>query len=271
MIEKQTVLNIAVMTTDTPHHRYFLQRFVNELPENANVTLTLMETKPYPWKKNAKRWFFSHFPNIWKGLVLNPYLFPGFFSGGQAKFENQSFFPDGNSALPNSLNVEYLGSVNSPEAISMLKDVAPDIAVVYGTGKIKSEVFTIPRFGTINAHGGKLPGYRGLDTNLWAVHQGHPEDIYVSIHEIDENLDTGAVYLERQVTVGPSMDLYSLRYFTALVCTDLFLEFIKQVLNNGIQFLPRRESKSHYFGPMPLLLKLRTHLILRKLAKKISL
>jgi hypothetical protein len=263
----QKKLDIAVYSTDTPHHRYLLQRLINDLPVGARIVLTIFETKPYPWKKNRWRWLRNCFPNIIKGVFLNPYLQPKSFGVRQEAFENLAFFSDGDNSIPDESNLQIVSSINSSEASDLIKGAQPDIAIVFGTGKIKPEIFSIPRLGTVNAHGGKLPEYRGLDTNLWAAYQGRIQDMFVTLHEMDVELDTGKVLMERQIPISKEMNLRSIRYFTTLICVDMYLNLFSKLLESGLEQPPARDSESNYYGPMPWLLKMHTDRTLRRHAK----
>lgn len=72
-----------------------------------------------------------------------------------------------------------------------------DLLVIYGFNWIlPPSVFTLPRFGTINIHASMLPRYRGPAPVLWALRNGDP-DIGVTVHRIDEGVDTGPVLEQR--------------------------------------------------------------------------
>ena len=235
-----------------------------ELPEGAEIVLTVFETRQYPWKRNAKRFFWKNFPNIWKSIFGNPYLQSSSFGKKQDDFERRLFFPDGNAEIQESWNVQTVENVNSAETTALFEKFLPDVLFVYGTGKIYPEIFDWPEWGAINAHGGKLPDYRGLDTNLWTALDGHPGDMMVTIHKIDEDLDTGAVYLEEKIPPHPEMALHSLRYFTTVVCTDMYLEVAQKLLAGKLKPLERKGENGRYCHPMPWLTKLKTDRILRQ-------
>jgi methionyl-tRNA formyltransferase len=78
-----------------------------------------------------------------------------------------------------------------------------ELAVVVAYGKIlpRAVLEALPR-GCINVHGSLLPKYRGAAPVQWAVIHGDAET-GVAIMQLDEGMDTGPVYLERRVAVGP--------------------------------------------------------------------
>ncbi len=259
-------MRIAVLTTDTAHHRYFLRRLSAQLPAGCDLVMAMFETRPYPWRRRARRHFFRAIPNVWRATALNPYLQPRAFNRRQHAYEFPRFFPDGDATLPPALTVETVHSVNDEAARRALAGAGPDVLYVYGTGKIVPETFALPAAGSINAHGGRLPDYRGLDTNLWAAYNGQPQAMGVTLHRMDEDLDTGPIYADRPVAAHPDLSIYSLRYFTTLVCVDLFLELTRHLVASTLTPRPNDRRRSRYYGPMPWLLKRRTDVLLRQWA-----
>lgn len=256
-------MRIAVLTTDTLHHRYFLRRLVRDLPDGAEIVLTLFETRPYPWRSKAKRHLAQSLPNLWNGLVKNPYLQPMSFASRQDAFEMPRFFPDGDTSLPANNPVEWVESVNLPKARELLSSAGADVFYVYGTGKIRPEIFGMPPLGSVNAHGGKLPGYRGLDTNLWAAFEGRPEDMYATVHKVSEGFDEGSVYLDRPIAPHSDLSIYSLRYFSTLNFVDLFRDVTLDLLKGSPSMRPHDPEDSNYYGPIPWVFKRQVETILQ--------
>lgn len=259
-------MRIAVLSTDTAHHRYFLRRFLAEAPVGVDVPLVLFETRTYPWRQKRNRHFTDRIPDLWHGAVLNPYVFPGIFSSAQRAYEARRFFPDGDSSLPIGPRVVYVDDANGPAARELLAGAKADIGFVYGTGRLRRETYDLPGLGSINAHGGLLPNYRGLDTNLWAAYEGEPDRMAVTLHRVVDRLDEGAVLDERFLTPDPDICVPTLRFFTARLCTDMFLAITRSLLNGNLVGSERDNRLGRYYGPMPALLKIKTNRILKQWA-----
>lgn len=85
---------------------------------------------------------------------------------------------------------------NSPEFLSRVQELAPDLIVTISPTQIlKKSILQIPRLGIINVHSSFLPRHRGLYPVYWAMANGDDE-VGVSIHHIDEGIDTGDVLLQ---------------------------------------------------------------------------
>jgi len=107
------------------------------------------------------------------------------------------------------LTVMQADNINSKETIKSLKDFDPDILIVVGTKKLNSELFGIAKIGAINLHTGILPFYRGADSEFWALFNNDPFNIGITIHFIDENLDSGDILLSEYQKVKPG-DTYKM-------------------------------------------------------------
>lgn len=256
-------MRIAVLTTDTPHHRYFLRRLAAELPDQIQLVLNIFETREYPWSRLKKRHIRKSLPNLWRAFALNPYATAPELGAAQSAFEEAAFFPDGDNSLPAGLPSLSLHSVNDDQCLAAINEATPDLLLVYGTGKIYSHIFEAAPLGALNAHGGLLPGYRGLDTNLWAAYEGKPEDMAVTLHMIDAELDTGPVYETRRLGKIAGLNLANLRYHTAVICTDMFIDVVSGIAA-GTMHAKTQNGDSRYFGPMPTRLKLKTEKLLQQ-------
>lgn len=87
--------------------------------------------------------------------------------------------------------------------LETLGTLEPDLIVVVAYGRIlPPEVLALPRHGCINLHVSLLPKYRGAAPVQWAVINGD-KTTGVTIMQMDEGLDTGAVLACRPVEIGP--------------------------------------------------------------------
>jgi methionyl-tRNA formyltransferase len=91
----------------------------------------------------------------------------------------------------------------SPEFLSQVLDLAPDLLVVAAYGQIlPQELLDIPRIMPINVHGSLLPEYRGAAPIQWAIIQGDTKS-GITIMEMDAGMDTGPMLLQKALTIGP--------------------------------------------------------------------
>lgn len=105
--------------------------------------------------------------------------------------------------------------LKDPEVYGWVKDLAPDLLVlVFVTSFVPREVITLASLGGINYHPSLLPKYRGGNAIAWAIICGEKET-GVTIHYIDEGVDTGDIILQESVPIDPDDTTVSL-YFNKL-------------------------------------------------------
>ena len=114
-------------------------------------------------------------------------------------------FPDRISSLADlgrrsHIPVHCVGNLNSPAAAETLRLADADLGIVFGTRILKRSTFAIPRLGCINVHKGKVPEYRGMPPGFWELWEGQ-KSAGVTIHVVDDGLDTGAIVGEDTVSI----------------------------------------------------------------------
>ncbi|WP_339859742.1 formyltransferase family protein [Thalassospira alkalitolerans] len=259
-------MKVGILTTDTLHHRFFVQKLAQNLPENCEISMVALETKSYPWLSKAKKFWRCSGANFLRGAFLNPYLQPRFMDKWIYQYEFPRFFPDAKADWPENIPRESFHSINSKESCEFLENTQCDIFFVFGTGLIAPEIFSIPPLGAINAHGGLLPDYRGLDTNLWAAFLGRPDDMYITIHSVERDFDTGGICAIAQIPMAYDLSLVSLRYYTTRKLLELALEVLPKIDRGTAVFTPQPKV-GRYFGPLPFLKKLIANRNIKRFAR----
>ncbi|MGL4553439.1 MAG: methionyl-tRNA formyltransferase [Gemmataceae bacterium] len=94
-------------------------------------------------------------------------------------------------------------SINTPEGLAMLAGLAPDLCVVAAYGQIlKPDVIAAVPHGFVNVHASLLPAYRGAAPINWAIYHGETRT-GVSIFRIQTGVDTGPVFAQEAIDIGP--------------------------------------------------------------------
>ena len=108
----------------------------------------------------------------------------------------------------------------SPE-YPILEEV--DWLISYGYRHIiRPDVLALFPNRALNLHISYLPWNRGADPNLWSFLEDSPKG--VTIHLIDEGLDTGPVLAQREVVFGPGHTLGTSYKLLCLEIESLFME-----------------------------------------------
>ncbi len=101
------------------------------------------------------------------------------------------------------------GPLASEEAVAAVRSLGPDLAIHAGAGILRAGVLAIPRLGTLNAHMGQLPHYRGMNVAEWAAWERAP--VGPTVHLIDAGIDTGAVLALGRVDTQTARSIAELR------------------------------------------------------------
>lgn len=114
-------------------------------------------------------------------------------------------------------------SVNSPECIGHLRRLRPKAILIVGTRIIAREVLQCVDAAFINYHAGITPKYRGVHGGYWAKAEGDLGNFGVTVHLVDEGIDTGDVLY--QTRLAPSVkDNYSTYPYLQLAAALPLLE-----------------------------------------------
>jgi methionyl-tRNA formyltransferase len=84
-----------------------------------------------------------------------------------------------------------------------LAALAPDVLVVVAYGRILGQdLLDLAPYGALNVHGSLLPRWRGAAPIQWSVASGDAET-GVTIMRMEAGLDTGPIFLQRRLAIGP--------------------------------------------------------------------
>ena len=91
--------------------------------------------------------------------------------------------------------------VNSPESLSALQALTPELIVVVAYGQLlKAPLLALAPLGIINVHGSLLPNYRGAAPIQWAVANGDTVSGVTTMY-LNERMDAGDMILKRELPI----------------------------------------------------------------------
>lgn len=150
------------------------------------------------------------------------------------------------AALALGLPVYQPERIKNPEAVAELAKYEADVIVVAAFGQILSkEILDMPKYGCINIHASLLPKYRGAAPIQWAVIHGD-EKSGVTIMQMEEGLDTGAILLQREVTLAPKETGESLFHRLASLGAETIVEALELLEQGKLTPVPQKEEDSTY-------------------------
>ncbi|TCG06378.1 formyl transferase [Paraburkholderia steynii] len=140
---------------------------------------------------------------------------------------------------------EALTVRETPVSAQEIAALAPDLIVSHSYRHIlKRDVLAAAPDRFINLHISLLPYNRGADPNLWSFLDETPKG--VSIHLIDEGIDTGALLLQREVSFDEDSETLGSSYATLQqTIGELFMENWSSLRDGRI--VPRAQSGAGTF------------------------
>ncbi|OUL76366.1 formyltransferase family protein [Paraburkholderia hospita] len=140
---------------------------------------------------------------------------------------------------------ETLTVRETPVSAQEIAALAPDLIVSHSYRHIlKRDVLAAAPDRFINLHISLLPYNRGADPNLWSFIDETPKG--VSIHLIDEGIDTGALLLQREVSFDEDSETLGSSYATLQqTIGELFMENWSSLRDGRIA--PRAQSGAGTF------------------------
>lgn len=131
-----------------------------------------------------------------------------------------------------------------------LKKVQPDLLIVASFPiLLPQNILNIPRYGSINVHAGLLPKYRGYHPINWAIIKDEGE-IGVTVHYIDEGMDTGDILAQESIEVKNTDDVITLRNKLTSIGASLLLKVVKNIRKEKRRILGKVQKNSEaIFAP----------------------
>jgi methionyl-tRNA formyltransferase len=146
------------------------------------------------------------------------------------------------AALRLGIPVHQPERVRRPEAVELLRSLAPDVMVVIGYGQIIPQaVIDIAPLGIVNVHSSLLPKYRGAAPVQWAIVNGETRT-GITTMRIDAGLDTGDLLLARETEIGPEETAVELNGRLAGMGADLLVETLDGL--ESARIVPRKQDSA---------------------------
>jgi folate-dependent phosphoribosylglycinamide formyltransferase PurN len=222
-------VRVAVLTTDTTHHAYY----VWQLAERGLLAGVVLETRTHD------PGFETHHP----------------FEDERDAYERDVLLAGAPREIDGYAPTHVADSVNDASALAAVSEMAPDLLVSFGTGLIDARLIAGAPAPLVNLHGGDPEEYRGLDTHLWAIYHRDFGALVTTLHAVDAGLDTGAIVGQEPIAHRPSAPLHELRAANTQTCVDLTVAAAAATEALGRVPLRPQRRRGRYYSSMPAVLK----------------
>lgn len=137
----------------------------------------------------------------------------------------------------NKYNITYLKhkNINSDEFLDKISVYKCDLFVSMSFNQIfKTKIINLPPYKTINCHAGKLPFYRGRNILNWALINDEKE-FGITVHYIDEGIDTGDIILQRTFPITDNDNYSTLLKVAYVECASILYDAVCKFKNREIE------------------------------------
>ncbi len=142
-------------------------------------------------------------------------------------------------ALARGIAVDQPEKLRTEAQRARLAACAPDVLVVAAYGLIlPPAVLALPRLGCINIHASLLPRWRGAAPIHRAIEAGDAET-GITIMQMDEGLDTGAMLLRRATPILPADTTASLHDRLAVLGGEAIVDALAALAGGGLAATPQ--------------------------------
>lgn len=126
--------------------------------------------------------------------------------------------------------------------LGTVREAGPDVAVVAAYGQLlRPALLAVPPAGFVNVHFSLLPRWRGASPVVRAILAGDRQT-GVSIMQIDEGLDTGAVFAAAPAPIRPGETAGALTARLAALGARLLADTLPGVLDGSVAAVPQDDG-----------------------------
>lgn len=155
-------------------------------------------------------------------------------------------------ASKHNIPVLHCKNINDEESLNFITQLKPDLLVsAYFPHILKKQIISIPSKGVLNVHPGSLPSYKGAMAYFWVLKNGSDRG-GVTVHWIDEGIDTGEVLARRSFKLPHHATQEIVLMFTAVIGANLLRRIIRRIQSDLPAKLMQTEiSDEDNYYPMP--------------------
>ncbi|WP_003891340.1 methionyl-tRNA formyltransferase [Mycolicibacterium smegmatis] len=160
----------------------------------------------------------------------------------------ESIWADSVEDLARGAGIEVLLAKRpTPELVERVRELAPDVGVANNwRTRLPRELFSIPKYGTVNLHDSLLPKFTGFSPVIWSLISGAGQT-GLTAHFMDDELDTGDILLQRSVEITPTSTGTSLVYDTLDLIPDVLEDALDAIENGTATPVPQDLSQRTFF------------------------
>jgi methionyl-tRNA formyltransferase len=241
-------MSIVIVTQEEPFYiPILLERITNDLQDIKAIVI--LPGVPYGFTQ------FSYFKRLHDvfgpidflkyGLLFAHHTAVDVFS---RVFQLNFFYSVKSIAKRRNIPLFPINNINSGESLSIFQRLSPDIIISIASPQIFKRDVIHSAKNTLNIHAALLPNNRGMMPSFWAMVKGETET-GVTVHYVDENIDTGKIILQKTIKIEPNDTLHSLQTKVSYTGADVLIESVKMLQEGNIVTTSSCGEGSYYSFP----------------------
>jgi len=143
----------------------------------------------------------------------------------------------------------FIGNPRNEESIKFLNAIGT-LDLLFSINYlfiINKDIISYPRLFALNIHGSLLPKYRGRTPHVWAIINGEKET-GITIHKIDEGVDTGDILLQESIEINNNDTGASILDKYNEIYPIVIEKALSIVVSGDYSFRKQDKLKATYFG-----------------------
>lgn len=242
-------LDVLIITVN---EFYYIPKFLTDVLASDDVNIIgITTTPPSLGTERMPRFIYRLYSTFGPRIFLKHCLFYGKYRFldfiNRASNHGEAYSPQ-TLAVRHNITYRHVADINSSEYKQYVSTLSPDvIASVAATQKFDTELLAFPQQATINIHSSLLPEYRGVSPNFWVLL--NDEDVTgITVHYMDEELDTGDVICQEQMDIHGSDTLHSLNTRTAEQGSELLMAALHDIKQETVSTRPIDPDDGAYYS-----------------------
>lgn len=142
-----------------------------------------------------------------------------------------------------------IGSVNSDDCRRQLARLQPSVVLVVGTRMIGRSTLASIGAPFINYHAGVNPKYRGMCGGYWALANDDPEHFGVTLHLVDQGVDTGGILFWEKVSPAATDNFITYPFRLATVGRHVAVRAIDDALHGRLHTAESNLPSQQWYHP----------------------
>ena len=152
-------------------------------------------------------------------------------------------------AEPDGCTYYDVDSVNSPVCRQLLSQLAPKVVMVVGTRMILKQTLDCVDAPFINYHPGITPSYRGMNGVYWSRVRGDSDNVGITVHLVDENVDTGGVLYQKRLDLPKWQNITTYNHYCAVQARPLVVQAVDDALNEQLNVVQVDLPSMQWYPP----------------------